>query len=236
MKIRFIPALVVVLLGAWSGPAFAHGNGQGNGNVGTHTNNGAKSSNFVQGPTQPYSNADKKNAGANTTSPSNPYKSTGYGQVQGGHYPGSVGKADNKFPPGHAPNGSDLNRGYECDQNPGIGNGNPAHSACLAILPTAPRASSTPRPPSTPPPPPSPTGPSGAKPPAVIPTVSAVSLRAAETQASGAPPQYKPRSVPVSGALSFTGSNVIPMALAGAVMLAIGSILVALGGMRRRKV
>jgi hypothetical protein len=39
---------------------------------------------------------------------------------------GSVGKADNKAP--HGQHDGDKNRGYECDDNPGIGNGNPAHT------------------------------------------------------------------------------------------------------------
>src|SRR3954471_11205508 len=47
---------------------------------------------------------------------------------QNQHPDGSVGNADNKNPKGQAPNGSDPNKGYECDQNKGIGNGNPAHT------------------------------------------------------------------------------------------------------------
>ena len=43
---------------------------------------------------------------------------------------GCVGKADDKFPPGQAPNGSDHNNGYECDGNSGIGVSNPAHTGC----------------------------------------------------------------------------------------------------------
>lgn len=43
---------------------------------------------------------------------------------------GSVGKADDKNPPGQRPDGSDSNAGYECDTNQGIGQGNPAHTAC----------------------------------------------------------------------------------------------------------
>ena len=47
---------------------------------------------------------------------------------QNRHVDGSVGNADNKNPKGQAPNGSDHNKGYECDKNKGIGNGNPAHT------------------------------------------------------------------------------------------------------------
>lgn len=48
---------------------------------------------------------------------------------------GCVGNADNKFPPGQAPNGSDHNNGYECDGNSGVGKTNPAHSGCKAPAP-----------------------------------------------------------------------------------------------------
>jgi hypothetical protein len=45
---------------------------------------------------------------------------------------GTVGKADDKNPPGQLPGGSDNNNGYECDGNHGVGNdgGNPAHTGC----------------------------------------------------------------------------------------------------------
>jgi len=43
---------------------------------------------------------------------------------------GTVGKADNKNPPGQMPNGSDHNKGFECDSNHGIGRSNPAHTGC----------------------------------------------------------------------------------------------------------
>lgn len=43
---------------------------------------------------------------------------------------GSVGKADNKYPPGQYPGPEDDNNGYECDGNMGIALGNPAHSGC----------------------------------------------------------------------------------------------------------
>ena len=49
---------------------------------------------------------------------------------------GSVGNADSKNPPGQAPNGTDSNKGYECDQNKGIGDkgGNPAHTGCATTV------------------------------------------------------------------------------------------------------
>jgi len=43
---------------------------------------------------------------------------------------GCVGSADDRSPPGQDPTGADGNLGYECDLNPGIGDGNPAHSDC----------------------------------------------------------------------------------------------------------
>jgi hypothetical protein len=43
---------------------------------------------------------------------------------------GTVGNADDKFPPGQAPDGGDSNKGYECDENQGVGQTNPAHSGC----------------------------------------------------------------------------------------------------------
>ena len=48
---------------------------------------------------------------------------------------GSEGKADDKFPPGQSPDGSDHNNGYECDGNSGVGRGNPAHSRNCATPP-----------------------------------------------------------------------------------------------------
>ena len=73
--------------------------------------------------------------GANQSGPYDP-ANVGEGDNQGnGNAPanGMVGKADGKNPPGQYPNGSDHNKGYECDDNKGIGDngGNPAHSGCL---------------------------------------------------------------------------------------------------------
>ena len=71
--------------------------------------------------------------GANT---SGAYNSTCDGSAsqngQGGAQPcaGCVGNADDKNPPGQAPDGSDHNAGYECDTNSGIGKTNPAHTGC----------------------------------------------------------------------------------------------------------
>lgn len=49
------------------------------------------------------------------------------GKGNGPPAPGTVGNADDKAPPGQSQ--GDKNRGYECDDNQGIGKGNPAHSS-----------------------------------------------------------------------------------------------------------
>jgi hypothetical protein len=87
---------------------------------------------------QPASNADFSGHGANDTgaydstrdgSPSR--NGNGTGTAVGKPCAGCVGKADNKNPAGQSPNGSDANKGYECDDNSGIGKTNPAHTGCL---------------------------------------------------------------------------------------------------------
>src|SRR4051794_6279545 len=112
-----------------------------NGRSGSPAVGGGKSSGNVFMP-QPYSKADKNNVGANTTSASNPYRSTrngapslngnGGGKQVGQPCAGCVGKADNKNPAGQAPNATDHNAGYECDRNHGIGRSNPAHTGCVS--------------------------------------------------------------------------------------------------------
>ncbi|MCM8627230.1 hypothetical protein [Accumulibacter sp.] len=53
----------------------------------------------------------------------------GNGNALGKPAAGTVGNADAKNPPGQLPFPDD-NNGYECDDNSGIGLGNPAHSFC----------------------------------------------------------------------------------------------------------
>ena len=96
---------------------------------------------------QPISNADSNDGGANgqctegESESEGPYCSTrdgsasengnGGGEASGKPCAGCVGKADNKNPQGQKPNADeDGNNGYECDDNNGIGKGNPAHTAC----------------------------------------------------------------------------------------------------------
>ena len=97
---------------------------------------------------QPLSNADKNTGGANGKCPGGPYCSTrdgspslngnGGGKATGKPCAGCVGKADNKNPKGQYPNGSDHNKGYECDGNNGIGKTNPAHTGCKPTPPPPP--------------------------------------------------------------------------------------------------
>lgn len=55
----------------------------------------------------------------------------GNGAATGKPCAGCVGAADNKNPPGQAPDGTDANNGYECDGNSGVGKTNPAHTGCV---------------------------------------------------------------------------------------------------------
>ncbi len=75
--------------------------------------------------------------GANRSGPDNPYQNTcdgrqpGNGQGNARPCAGCVGNADDKFPPGQEPDGTDHNNGYECDGNEGIAKENPAHTGCV---------------------------------------------------------------------------------------------------------
>ena len=55
----------------------------------------------------------------------------GDGNASGKPCAGCVGAADNKNPKGQEPDGSDHNRGYECDENEGVGQSNPSHTGCI---------------------------------------------------------------------------------------------------------
>jgi hypothetical protein len=55
---------------------------------------------------------------------------SGDGEAVGRPCAGCVGGADDKNPPGQLPGGNDPNAGYECDENQGVGQSNPAHSGC----------------------------------------------------------------------------------------------------------
>lgn len=86
---------------------------------------------------QPASKADFSGNGANehgsydsTRDGSPSGNGNGGGEAKGKPCAGCVGKADNKNPKGQYPDGSDHNKGYECDGNHGIGRSNPAHTGC----------------------------------------------------------------------------------------------------------
>lgn len=93
---------------------------------------------------QPGGQAGIQNAGGgglgNGANVPGPYDPTGVGSNQPGSGgggavgmpdAGTVGNADAKNPPGQLPGGGDLNKGYECDNQSGVGNGNPAHTGCV---------------------------------------------------------------------------------------------------------
>ena len=106
----------------------------------SHGTSGTAGTSGDPGSPQPNSNADNNSGGANGQCPGGPYCSTrdgspsgngnGKGKATGKPCAGCVGKADNKNPKGQNPNGSDHNKGYECDGNHGIGQTNPAHTGC----------------------------------------------------------------------------------------------------------
>ena len=100
---------------------------------------------------QPLSKADRNGTGANpgetcahaycsTRDGSPSGNGNGGGEATGKPCAGCVGKADNKNPPGQAPDGSDHNAGYECDRNKGIGRTNPAHTGCRTVVTEEPPA------------------------------------------------------------------------------------------------
>jgi hypothetical protein len=157
---------------------------------------------------------------------------------------GCVGNADYKNPPGQLPDGSDDNKGYECDENEGVGKMNPAHSGCLPTGTTPPVKPPTvtpptpPTPPTTPPvTPPAQVGNPPAQPPASPPSETE------EEQGGGGvqgveeapdvpqPPQQPPvvEAIPVSApiartaqALPFTGGHALRLGLLGFLALVAG--------------
>jgi hypothetical protein len=123
--------------GNGNGAANASDNANGKGLVAGDSSSESSATTADNTSPQPASNADFSGNGANT---SGAYDSTrdgspslngnGGGNATGKPCAGCVGKADNKNPPGQAPDGSDHNAGYECDTNHGVGKTNPAHTGC----------------------------------------------------------------------------------------------------------
>jgi hypothetical protein len=70
------------------------------------------------------------NTGCQAYAPWNVGQPSGNGVATTQPAAGTKGKADSKCPPGQAPDGTDHNKGYECDANQGVGKTNPAHSGC----------------------------------------------------------------------------------------------------------
>jgi hypothetical protein len=66
----------------------------------------------------------------NDADPAPSLNGNGDGNAFGKPCAGCVGNADDKNPPGQAPDGTDANNGYECDGNNGVGKTNPAHTGC----------------------------------------------------------------------------------------------------------
>ena len=82
------------------------------------------------GVAAPVQAAGGANSGCGAYCPFGVGEPSGNGNATNQPAAGTRGKADSKNPPGQAPDGSDNNKGYECDENQGVGKTNPAHSGC----------------------------------------------------------------------------------------------------------
>ena len=155
--------------------------------------------------------------GANSSGPYDPYNvgapsgnGNGNGVANGKPCAGCVGNADSKNPPGQLPGPQDNNKGYECDQNNGIGKTNPAHSGC------APATTTTTVPPTT----------TTTVPPTTTTTVP-------PTTTTTNPPTTT--TVPVvtttttPGQLPHTGGEMLPLITMGGAAAGIGGILSGIG-------
>lgn len=76
------------------------------------------------------SGANTGGAYDDTCEPAPSGNGNGGGKATGKPAAGTVGKADEKNPPGQQPGPNDKNKGYECDGNKGIARTNPAHTGC----------------------------------------------------------------------------------------------------------
>ena len=170
------------------------------------------SSEVASPPSEPALEGGSPDGGANSASgpydpdPADPGAS-GVGQPSGngkstdnnGNRPcaGCVGKADYKNPPGQLPDGSDHNKGYECDGNEGVGKMNPAHSGCAPSAPTAP----TPPAPSVTPPAPAVTPPAESPPESRPPEANAEERGEVQGVEQGPEVPATPPSPPVPAAI-----------------------------------
>jgi hypothetical protein len=117
VRITCLLALTLAVFLAFSNPAFAQGQGNGDGQGQKQGQDGDRGANNNDGPFD-----ENENQG----DPSE--NGQGDGNANGRPCQGCVGNADDKNPPGQGRN--DANKGYECDENRGVGVGNPAHSGC----------------------------------------------------------------------------------------------------------
>lgn len=131
---------------------------------------------------------------------------------------GCVGKADDKSPEGQQPGGTDADSGYECDSNRGVGRGNPAHTGCEPAE-TPPATTGT-----IPPAPPAATG--------TIPPAPSANGAPPAPRAAPAPAPEAAREVPQD--LAFTGLDLLPLGLAGLLLVGGGGAAVVMAGQSRR--
>jgi len=176
-----------------------------------HQDGNASTTGDVNSP-QPASNADFTGHGANqhgvydsTRDGSPSANGNGGGTAVGKPCAGCVGKADNKNPAGQFPDGSDSNKGYECDANNGIGKTNPAHTGCVTV-----QSSSSPPVPSPPP--------GGAE----VLGVSFTAPASVAAAAAEAPAAVAPAALAATGA----GTTLAALTTIGAALLLLGLLLV----------
>ncbi len=242
-------AFTLVLSAVGTGLA-APGNGNGGGPSNAPGQTGTSPGQQGTPPGQdktPPGQAQSNGHGANTTGP---YDPNGVGQPSGngkstnnnGNRPcaGCVGNADAKNPPGQLPGGSDANRGYECDENQGVGKTNPAHSGCSSTTTTTPPVENPPpgtNPPGNNPPGSNPPGDTSTGPVVLgdrangVPTDDTSPAVRGQTEASPPSGADDEAGLPLKafpGRLPFTGGQALTLALLGALVMLAGV------GVRRR--
>lgn len=143
--LRWTALGAVVLLGALGTTSLAAAEGFGNPHQASATGNPHAQGTLGNPHVAPAGNAPETPAPAATPAPSSSSTEvvaaastpTSTPVQTGKPANGTVGNADNKSPKGQK--AGDKNKGYECDDNKGVGQGNPAHSGC----PSAPTSSTT---------------------------------------------------------------------------------------------
>lgn len=212
------------------------GQGQSSGGQGQAQGGGqgqAQANSGGEGQAQGQAKGNSEGTGANQSGPYNPSgvgKQSGNGNSDNnnGKRPcaGCVGKADAKNPPGQLPGGSDRNRGYECDENQGVGKTNPAHSGC-GNNPGGPEGGPSGGPsgggPSGGPGPQAPAGPGPSPSQGGVLGETVTSDRATSPEGPVSTParpnEGRARKSPSEKALPFSGSETLSLALLGAIAL-----------------